>query len=373
MIPRSFLGWPSALAVLLFGCGGASQPLPVLPASCPKLAPVPTAPRPRSALSACQALEAHQEEALSQLSREHPEFFDRTAESDESRLDISIFRRCQRVRSGAVGLVPMQIEPSGIVTLRAVHVDAAGKEHDSAPLRVVEPDEWMILEGAKELVVVVNSSNIEACIDNRPCTSSEATALRFGTKEPTLAPLATRWLGGTAPIDGSDADSPLPWRFASHNTSETHKGRTVARVLFRWPSLRIGRRLYEGAEASVELDETLAVVQDTFETHCFMTAPVKSADWLWQSAECARLKGESVPVVLAALRARCEKQLSDLAQGKEPLLIGDDMCVDEADVPWLHDKDVRLSKRRPAVRLAPAVETVLARIGPAERFVKRKR
>jgi hypothetical protein len=341
---------------------------PVLPVDCPKVAPIPNAPRVASVLSACQIMEARQDEALSQLTRAHPEVFSREHESDEPLLDVTLFRRCQRVRSGAVGLVPLEVEPSGVVTLRAVLVDGSGKEQDSAPIRV-EPQDWMVLEAEKEPVVVVTSLNVSACRDDRPCTSSEAFPLRFGKKDAILAPLAERWLGTTAPIVGADDDSPLPWWLVSLGTER--KG-ALAIVHFRWPSLRLGSHLIEGVGADVEVDETLGVLQSTLDSECQGTAPLKSAVRLWQSAQCERLKGASMPVVLAELRARCEKVLSALAQGKPEFFVGEDLCVDAADRPWLSEKEARLQKPRPAVRIAPEVANVLARIGPAQRFVKAK-
>jgi hypothetical protein len=267
-----------------------------------------------------------------------------------------------------VGLVPTEVEPSGVVTVRAVLVDASGRERESSPVRVAEPEGWMVLEAAKDPVVVVTASDLFACRDDRPCTSSMAFPLRFGKEDAILAPLAERWLGTKAPIAGSDEDTPLPWWMVF--LGKERKG-ALATVHFRWPSLRLGSQLLEGVGGNVEVDETLGVRQDTLESGCHEMAPVKSTKWLWKSAQCARLGGASVAAVLEELRARCEKVLSAVARGKLDSVFGDDLCVDPADRPWLSDKDVRQHHPRPAVHLPPEVASILTRIGPALRAAKR--
>lgn len=346
------------LAGLAFACGSPPSAAPL----CPTLAIVPAAKPP--ARSPCQIIETRQENGLAELRQAHPEYFSRKVESDEPLLGVGLFRRCQRIRSGAVGLVPIDVEPSGIVTLLAMRVDRSGKESDSPPVRVAEPQDWLLIDSEREPVVVVTLSNVSACEGGHPCSSSEAIPLRFGEPRAILAPLAERWLGTKVPIVDSDDDGPLPWWMVAIGTE---RGGALATIHFRWPSLRIGSRLLEGVDTSVEIDQHLEVGQSTLDSDCERVAPVKSAVWLWKSAQCERLRGSALPSVLAALRTRCEEVLSHIAQGKEDLVIGDDLCLEEADRTWLSEPAVRASRRRPAVRIAPEVTNLLTRIGPALR------
>lgn len=212
-------------------------------------------------------------------------------------------------------------------------------------------------------MVVVTSSSAGACWDARPCTRSEAHALRFveGGAD-VLAPIAQRWLGTTAPFADADDDTPLPWWMVLRSTQEPG---SLLTVKFGWPSLRVGERLHAGVRGSAKVDLDLRPVLETADTDCDGLSPIQTTQSLWESAQCARLAGAEVGDILLALRLRCGAVLAKAARAKDSGVFDDDLCVDAAGREWLDDDEGRSKRPRPPVRIAPEVATGLARIGPA--------
>jgi hypothetical protein len=361
---------PLGLLMLTACAAHPPPPLEVAPtsscssASSPFTPPAPDAP-PRRIPTGCELLEKRQEAALQALQEAHPGSFSRASNPDspEPFLEASIFRRCQRTNGGVVGLVPMAIEAGGVMTLRAVLIEDGGKERGSRSVRVREPEEWLLFEGSQGPLVVVTSTNTGACRDARPCTKSEAHALRFVAEGgDLLAPIAERWLGTTAPFADADDDTPLPWWLVIRSTAERDGLFTLR---FRWPSLRVGNRLHEGIGGSAHVDLDLRAVLETADTDCDEAEPIQTTRSLWQSAQCARLGGAEVRDILVALRRRCGAVLAKAAGAKDSSVFDDDLCVDDAGRDWLDDEDGRSKKPRPPVRLVPGVERGLSRMGPA--------
>lgn len=359
-MPRKALSF-AILSGLLAACGVPPRAAPALP--CPVREKVVTPPPPQVAPTACQVIEAHQEEVLGQIARERPEAFSRKVESHEPLLDASLYRGCQRAKSGTIGMVPVRVETEGLVTLRAMLVDGSGKPHYSQQIRVAEPGSWELLEAEREALVLVRGTDYSRCRYGHPCTSSNVYLLRFSEGEPILSPLAERWLGTTSALPSSDEDGPLPLQQVFKSRGPDLE---LATFHFQWPSLRLGDTLIEGVEANVEVDEGLRLKPETLLVECKEEDRVSSGTSLWKSAECQRLHGVSTAVVVAALRARCERVLRDVSKGKDPSGRDAELCVDSPDRPWLYLDDAeQRTKPRPAVHLAPEVSALLARIGPA--------
>jgi hypothetical protein len=359
------------LGVLLAACAARQAPPaePLATSSCSSASSAPTPPAsdaPRSRpLTGCEALEKRQETALQRLREAHPSSFSRAPnpDSEATFLETSIFRRCQRTDGGVVGLEPVAIELDGVITVRAVLIEEGGKEKRSRPLRVKEPEDWLLFESGPGPMVVVTSTNTGPCWGVRPCTSSEAHALRFVEGgDDVLAPIAQRWLGTTAPFADADDDTPLPWWLVIRSTAERDGLFTLR---FRWPSLRVGNRLHEGVGGSAHVDLDLRAVLETADTDCDEAEPIQTTRSLWQSAQCARLGGAEVRDILVALRRRCGAVLAKAARAKDSSVFDDDLCVDDAGRDWLGDEDGRSKKPRPPVRLVPGVERGLSRMGPA--------
>jgi hypothetical protein len=310
----------------------------------------------------CAIIERAQETALRELPGA---FFSPDAKGPEPLLDALLFRRCQRATSGTIGLVPTKVEPGGIVTLHALLVEPDGQETSSRSLRVTTPREWEIVEAGEEPLVVLTASNNHACERNHPCTSSAAHLLRFADgRDDLLAPIAEQWLGTKAPFADADEDTPLPWRFVIRSAARDDE---LISVKFQWPSLRVGTHLYEGADGDADIDRTLGVTLDSTSWDCDAAGPIASSHTLWKSAQCERLRGANVADVLTALRRRCEWALTKAARGEDNDVLDDALCVDADGRAWL-DEDVPSGPRkkpRPPVRLEPAVEKGLARMGTA--------
>lgn len=369
-MPRSPLSFALLFGVLA-GCAASPAPsAPPLP--CPVLKEVVEVSAPSIPVEhACQVIEAHQEEALGHISRGRPEAFSPHVPSHEPLLDDSLYRGCQRTKSLTVGLVPVEVETEGVVTVRALSVDRSGKPLYSGQARMAEPASWEVVEAKRETLVVVRGQDYSPCRYGHPCSTAKAYILRLSKGEAILSSLAERWLASPSAPSGSDEVAPFPLQQIVKSRGREGE---LATVFFQWPSLRVGDELIEGVDANVEIDEELHVKVETLQIACEEGDPVKAGRSLWTAAQCERLRGASTDAVLANLRSRCDRVLRELSKGKESDGWSEELCVAAPDRPWLAlDRTQRTATTRPPVRLVAEAPSLLARIGPALVSAKKAR
>ncbi len=292
-MPRSTFSFALLFGVLA-GCAAAPAPsAPPLPCPVRKEVVQVSAP-PIPVEHACQVIEEHQEEALGHISRGRPEAFSPHVPSHEPLLDHSLYRGCQRTKSLTVGLVPVEVETEGVVTVRALSVDRSGKPLYSGQARMAEPASWEVVEAKRETLVVVWGQDYSPCRYGHPCSTAKGFILRFAKGESILSPLAERWLATPSAPSDSEEDDPFPLQQIVK--SRGREG-ALATVFFQWPSLRDGDWLLEGVDANVELDEELHVKTETLQIGCEEGDPVKAGRSLWTAAQCERLRGASTDAV----------------------------------------------------------------------------
>lgn len=340
------------------GCMPAATTAPASGATAPAAAPP----------SACDRIDRRQREALAAMGsvRDVP----------------AVFRRCQFLKNGAVGLVPIELDGTAIshqrqFTYRLV-VEANTEFSATSSLRKAPGATATTYLGAPKTTETPEDLVVR---DGR---SGALEAAFVAVRSPNgLSPLTLP--GGSPAGEGTDLFAPL------FDRSEAAKRLVVPWQEIRWqsPTHLLTYRLpdletvapipYGGAstERLVGVSGTLCIDDDFspcrpvdfrygLAESCRAIAPLASVDGagLWAAAECARLGGAATEEILKGVATRCEQ----LAKEEEPLFLdalrADSAARDGADQP-VNPRDLG-EKNKPAKPAAGKPEARPAANGRTE-------